>query len=479
MKLKRILKYGVRFLLLQTLLTAVTIYYFDNFLIGDYINGFNIIVDNLLEDRLRFYEFVPKSFIKIDIYLALFIFVFLLLLYNSKNYSMVNDLDLASNKSIVDEYFYIFLIWSTCLLSFLQIFRFSSVSRLYTLLFTLIIPFLLVLFRNSELISSILGRNPSDENFLAFGLEENSIFRELRILTFRNQLKNFQYEDNFDENLIMERIEDSTKNNKVNIVVINLNNISKISSNFEMYLLNLNKKILLITENSLKFNNNFIFRHKILSKRNLYYINNDIQYGSNYILKRIFDISISLVLFFLLLPIFLIVILAILINDGAPVINEQTRVGLHGKNFKLYKFRTMERDAHKQREDLSSMNEKSGPLFKMSKDPRFIKGAKFLRKYSLDELPQIINVLKGDMSLVGPRPLFPEDNFFYDHNYLRRLNVLPGITGLLQINERNTSSFETWYKYDLEYIENWNLFLDFKILLTTMFVIFKKDMRGK
>ena len=98
----------------------------------------------------------------------------------------------------------------------------------------------------------------------------------------------------------------------------------------------------------------------------------------------------------------------------------------------------MERNAHKQREDLSSMNEKSGPLFKMSKDPRFIKGAKFLRKYSLDELPQIINVLKGDMSLVGPRPLFPEDNFFYDHNYLRRLNVLPGITGLLQINERNT-----------------------------------------
>ena len=83
------------------------------------------------------------------------------------------------------------------------------------------------------------------------------------------------------------------------------------------------------------------------------------------------------------------------------------------------------------------------------------------------------------MSLVGPRPLFPEDNFFYDHNYLRRLNVLPGITGLLQINERNTSSFETWYKYDLEYIENWNLFLDIKILLTTMLVIFKKDMKGK
>ena len=170
MKLNRLLKYGLRFLLLQTLLTAVTIYYFDNFLIGDYKQGFNIIIDNLLDDRSRFYEFIPRSFIKIDIYLALFIFVFLVVLYNSKNYSMVNDLDLAPNKSILDEYFYIFLIWSTSLLSFLQIFRFSSVSRLYTLIFTLIVPFILVLFRNSELISSILGRNPSDENFISFGL---------------------------------------------------------------------------------------------------------------------------------------------------------------------------------------------------------------------------------------------------------------------------------------------------------------------
>ncbi len=479
MKLNRLLKYGLRFLLLQTLLTAVTIYYFDNFLIGDYKQGFNIIIDNLLDDRSRFYEFIPRSFIKIDIYLALFIFVFLVVLYNSKNYSMVNDLDLAPNKSILDEYFYIFLIWSTSLLSFLQIFRFSSVSRLYTLIFTLIVPFILVLFRNSELISSILGRNPSDENFISFGLEESSIFRELRILTFRNQLKNFQFEDNFDETLIMEKIEESTKNDKVNIVVINFDNISKISSDFEIYLLNLNKKILLITENPLKFNNNFIFRQKILSNRNLYYINNDIQYGSNYILKRIFDILIATIMFIFFMPIFLVVSMVIFFNDGTPIINEQIRVGLHGNHFTLYKFRTMERNAHKQREDLSSMNEKSGPLFKMSKDPRFIKGAKFLRKYSLDELPQIINVLKGDMSLVGPRPLFPEDNFFYDHNYLRRLNVLPGITGLLQINERNTSSFETWYKYDLEYIENWNLFLDIKILLTTMLVIFKKDMKGK
>ena len=245
MKLNRLLKYGLRFLLLQTLLTAVTIYYFDNFLIGDYKQGFNIIIDNLLDDRSRFYEFIPRSFIKIDIYLALFIFVFLVVLYNSKNYSMVNDLDLAPNKSILDEYFYIFLIWSTSLLSFLQIFRFSSVSRLYTLIFTLIVPFILVLFRNSELISSILGRNPSDENFISFGLEESSIFRELRILTFRNQLKNFQFEDNFDETLIMEKIEESTKNDKVNIVVINFDNISKISSDFEIYLLNLNKKILL------------------------------------------------------------------------------------------------------------------------------------------------------------------------------------------------------------------------------------------
>ena len=125
------------------------------------------------------------------------------------------------------------------------------------------------------------------------------------------------------------------------------------------------------------------------------------------------------------------------------------------------------------------MNKKSGPLFKIDDDPRIIMGATFLRKYSLDELPQLFNVIKGDMSLVGPRPLFDTDTESFDKNYMRRLNVMPGMTGLLQINNRNADDFETWFKYDVEYIENWSLYLDIKILFKTIPSLFSKNIQGK
>jgi lipopolysaccharide/colanic/teichoic acid biosynthesis glycosyltransferase len=479
MRLTNIIKHGFRFLLLQSVLTLITIYYFDNFIIGSYKNGFNIIVNNLLDDRSRFYPFISQDLIKIDIYLAIFVFIFLVVIYNSKNYSIVNELDLALEKSLFDEYFYIFLIWSTSFLSFLQLFRFTSVSRGYTLLFTLIVPFILVIFRNSELLSKFLGRNPSSENYITFNLDETSVFRELRLLKFRKNLINFNLDINQNIEDFKIHIEEISRNNSVNILVINLKKLEMFDEDIEKYLLNLNKKILIISDNRFRFTNKIIYRHKNLGNKNLYYLNNDIQYGSKYILKRIFDIFFSLILFLLSLPLFLTTGIFILISDGWPILNKQIRVGLHGKTFTLYKFRSMKNNAHQLRNDLKNSNEKGGPLFKMTEDPRFITGAKYLRRLSLDELPQIINVLKGDMSLVGPRPLFPEDNEFYDHHYLRRLNVLPGITGLLQINDRNTSSFEIWYKYDLEYIENWSLFLDFKILLKTPFVLFKKDTLGK
>ena len=118
-------------------------------------------------------------------------------------------------------------------------------------------------------------------------------------------------------------------------------------------------------------------------------------------------------------------------------------------------------------------------MFKIDDDPRLLKGAKKLRRWSLDELPQFINVLKGDMSVVGPRPLFVEDSENFNREYLRRLNVLPGITGLLQINERNTDDFDIWFKYDLQYLENWSIWLDIEIILKTPFSLFKKDIQGK
>ena len=139
----------------------------------------------------------------------------------------------------------------------------------------------------------------------------------------------------------------------------------------------------------------------------------------------------------------------------------------------------MQKDAHLKRKDLSDLNQRDDILFKIEDDPRLLKGSTFLRKFSLDEIPQFFNVIKGEMSLVGPRPLFKEDTEKYDVNYMRRLNVLPGITGLLQITDRNAPEFQTWYKYDIEYIENWSLGLDLKIIFKTPFSLIKnKNTKG-
>ena len=138
----------------------------------------------------------------------------------------------------------------------------------------------------------------------------------------------------------------------------------------------------------------------------------------------------------------------------------------------------MKLNSHEMRSDLQAQNEHDAEIFKMDDDPRILNGAKFIRNFSLDEFPQFINVLKGEMSIVGPRPLFDEDTQLFNENYMRRLNVLPGITGLLQINDRNTSEFSTWYKYDIEYIDNWTLFLDLKIILKTPIALLKGSAKG-
>ena len=208
------------------------------------------------------------------------------------------------------------------------------------------------------------------------------------------------------------------------------------------------------------------------------YFNNDIQYGSKYIIKRFLDIVISAIGIIIFLPVMLIIAIYIVSLDGFPFFIKQKRVGLHGEMFNMYKFRTMRKDSHKMRESLNELNRSDGPLFKIENDPRIIKNLGFVREYSLDEILQFFNVLKGDMSIVGPRPLFDDDTQLFETKYMRRLNVLPGITGLLQINERNTAVFETWYKYDIEYIENWSLYLDLKIILKTPKAIFSKKIKG-
>ena len=472
------LKQIIRFIVLQAILTWVTIYYFDFFLIGDYKDGYTVIVNNLLEDRNRFYPFLNPNLVKIDIYIFVFIFIFLIVLYSSKFYSYVNELSFSLNERLFDEFISIYLLWTSSILIFFQLFRFTTISRLHIFGLTFIVPLILLFFRNSELMSSVLGRNPSKETVLLVNVDKSSQFREMRLLKFRKIVSEITFENNLEEK-IMQHTEKVFKSSNINLLVINLKNISELSLGFEEYILNLNKKILLISANEIIFKTNFIFRAANLKDQHLIYLNNDIQYGTKFIAKRSLDIVLTLLLSPIILFILIPTMIYLFIKDGRPLLHKQTRVGLHGKNFTMFKVRSMKKNSHELRINLKNMNKKKGPLYKIENDPRLIKGMNFIRSLSIDELPQFYNVFRGDMSIVGPRPLFPEDNSFYDKHYIRRLNVLPGITGLLQINERNTDEFETWFKYDLEYIENWSIYLDLKIILYTPFSLLKSKTKGR
>ena len=476
MKLNNIFKYLFRFALLQTILTSLTIFYFDSYLISNQ-EFKQIIYQNLLEDNQRFFPLVRYEFITVDTFLSIMIFFFLIILYSTKFYTYVNELSFSVNRNLLDEYFQIYLLWTSYLFVCFYVFRFENVSRGYLFLFSLIVPLILLLFRNPEFISSLLGRSVTNENYLSINLDDNSNFRNLRIITFRKNLGNFELDTN-NSNELIDKIDELNKLEKINLIIINLEHITKLKKKLEKYLIEINKKVLLISNSKPKFNANFIYRQEVLDETFFTYFNNDIQYGAKYIIKRVLDIALSIFGIIIFLPIMLIIAIYIAVLDGFPFFIKQKRVGLHGEIFNMYKFRTMRKDSHKLRESLNELNKSDGPLFKIENDPRIIKSLGFVRKYSIDEILQFFNVLKGNMSIVGPRPLFDDDTQLFETKYMRRLNVLPGITGLLQINERNTSEFETWYRYDIEYIENWSLYLDLKIILKTPKAIFSKKIKG-
>ncbi len=476
MKLNNIIKYLFRFALLQTILTSLMIFYFDNFLISNQ-EFKQVIYENLLADTERFLPLIPYELISVDTFFVILVFIFLIILYSTKFYTYVNELSFSLNRNLLDEYFQIYLLWTSYLFACFYLFRFENVSRGYLFLFSFIVPFILLIFRNPEFLSSILGRSVTNENYLTINLDENSNFRNLRIITFRKNMGNFILNiDNPDE--IISKIDNFNKRERVNLIIINLEAKTQINKKLEMYLIETNKKVLLISNSKPIFDTNFIYREEILDDTFFTYFNNDIQYGSKYIIKRFFDILISLLGIIIFFPIMLLIAIYIVLVDGFPFYVKQNRVGLHGELFSMYKFRTMKHNSHELRDSLEELNKSDGPLFKIENDPRIIKNLEFVRKYSLDELLQFFNVLKGDMSIVGPRPLFDDDTQLFNTKYMRRLNVLPGITGLLQINERNTSEFEIWYKYDIEYIENWSLYLDLKIILRTPFAIFSQKIKG-
>lgn len=191
--------------------------------------------------------------------------------------------------------------------------------------------------------------------------------------------------------------------------------------------------------------------------------------------KRLIDIAVSAAGLTLLSPLFLCVALVIKLDSPGPVFYLQQRTGKNLRRFRIRKFRTMLVDAEAHQTKLAALNEMDGPVFKIRNDPRVTRVGKFLRKSSIDELPQLINVLLGQMSLVGPRPPIPAEVEKYTWTQRRRLSVRPGITGLWQVSGRNAIAFEEWVRMDLAYIDTWSLWGDFVILLRTVPAVLKGD----
>jgi len=191
-----------------------------------------------------------------------------------------------------------------------------------------------------------------------------------------------------------------------------------------------------------------------------------------FLMKRVMDITLSSLALAVTSPVLLAIALAVRLGSKGPIFYKAARIGRKGRTFVCYKFRTMVPNADQMKADLEHMNEREGLLFKIENDPRVTKVGRMLRKYSLDELPQFYNVLRGDMSLVGPRPPIASEVEKYDLSHLRRLDVLPGITGLWQVEARQDPSFDSYISLDTAYVENWSFWLDLKILARTIGVVF-------
>ena len=189
--------------------------------------------------------------------------------------------------------------------------------------------------------------------------------------------------------------------------------------------------------------------------------------------KRLLDLTLGSLALVLLSPLFLAVAIAVRLQSNGPALYRSERVGARGQSFTCFKFRTMVENAHQLRDNLTHLNERAGILFKITKDPRLTPLGAWLRKYSLDELPQLFNVLLGEMSLVGPRPSLRSEVEQYETAHFRRLDVIPGMTGLWQVEARTDPSFDSYVALDSKYVDEWSIWLDLKILFRTVHTVFR------
>jgi lipopolysaccharide/colanic/teichoic acid biosynthesis glycosyltransferase len=187
--------------------------------------------------------------------------------------------------------------------------------------------------------------------------------------------------------------------------------------------------------------------------------------------KRTMDVVLGSVVLVCAAPVLLVAAIAVKLDDGGPILYRQERVGRDARRFNVLKLRTMVEDASAQLKVLQAHNERTGPLFKLSSDPRVTRVGKFLRATSIDELPQLANVVRGDMSLVGPRPALPSEVEQFDHELQERISVPPGLTGLWQVEARDNPSFHAYRRLDLFYVDNWSLTMDLAIIAGTILVV--------
>lgn len=330
MGIKNLLKYSVRFLFLNFTISFSIILFFDKYIFINEAHKFQIYL-NLIEDWSRFFNYIPESWITVDGILVLLVTIFLILLFATKFYTYVNELDFTYENKYFDDYLILYLLWNSFLFSMLYVLRFEGLSRLNLILFTFIVPFILILFRNSELLSIILGRSVTKENYISFNLDEHSNFKNLRVVSYRNEKRSISCSENTLTKNVQVETENLNKILNLNLIILRIKKLKKIETKLEKYLIDLNKKILIISDNELNFHRNFIYRVVKVENQFIYYFNNDIQYGAKYILKRIFDISITTILLLILFPLLIFLALKITLNDSFPILVKQSRVGLHGK----------------------------------------------------------------------------------------------------------------------------------------------------
>lgn len=439
---------------------------FSNFLVSK--GNFIYFLQSISEDFNRFLFLTFKEENLFNVFLILITTVVVLLVVLSKEFSSPSIIKLNMLKK------YLFLLQKTTLgtvfvFYFIRVF---NLSRFYLIIYLFILPLIFIIFESEGVVSKYLLRQNYEIKYLIINYKESK-YNEIIFGKYFKK-KNLVYELNKKTLLdLNQELMSLQKKYQYDFLIFNTQSVDEDITTSLQQITKIKKPIYLITEYPIPSN---LIRKLVIKKidesfYNLYFLNPTVQAGASLLFKRILDILLSILILTTLSPFIFFIALFIFFQDKKNPFVSIPRSGIYGNNFKMYKFRTMKLNAHSERKILDDNNLRNGPLFKIENDPRIISKLNWIRKYSLDEIPQFFNVLKGEMSIVGPRPLFEEDLVYFKDEEVIRLSVLPGITGLLQINMRETDDFKIWFKYDKQYIENWSIWLDIKIILLTPFRI--------